>query len=279
MKRLKNFPGRLLALSSAMSLSAAFAAQTAPAMPTAPAAAPVYQRTTNTESIELSNLPEEGAVPLPTVEDGAAQAGSSSADAKSAGTASAKPAPVKVKKKVLKKVTKADGTEEEVWVDSEEDADSADPAVADSSTKKDEGSATGSTSMNSTGLGGSAPSSWGGGFSGAGHTGGGTADSSSGAGSGTPTTTNGGSNGTGSTSTPTASNGGTAGTGTPVVDPRPGTGSSNAPAPATAALSAKLETYRNAMLNEVVGAQVANPAITRRYQMMNRSTFQGLIGH
>jgi hypothetical protein len=43
-------------------------------------------------------------------------------------------------------------------------------------------------------------------------------------------------------------------------------------------LETKLETYRNLMLNEVANAQVANPAITRRYQMMNRSAYQRSMG-
>lgn len=47
---------------------------------------------------------------------------------------------------------------------------------------------------------------------------------------------------------------------------------------ATPALDTKLEQYRNQMLQDVANAQVANPAITRRYQMMDKATYQSRTG-
>jgi hypothetical protein len=283
MKRLKKFPGKVLALVSAMGLSAAIAAPTAPATPTS---AVVYQRPSNSESIELSNIPEEGAVPLPGALDPAASVGSSAPDAKAAGTASAKPAPLKVKKKVLKKVTKPDGTEEEVWVETDEEVDNTDvtdPATADSGAKPGERSASGASGNETASrVGSSAPASSGGGmstggFSSGGYAGGSTGETSNG--SGGTTAPNGGSTGSGTTGatgsgtgTNTASNGGSTGTGITGT-----TGSGTTPT-ATTALETKLETYRNLMLNEVANAQVANPAITRRYQMMNRAAYQSRLG-
>jgi hypothetical protein len=44
------------------------------------------------------------------------------------------------------------------------------------------------------------------------------------------------------------------------------------------ALEAKLVTYRDMMITDVTNAHVANPAIARRYQMMNRATYQTNIG-
>jgi hypothetical protein len=285
MKRLRKFPGKMLALVSAMGLSAAIAAPATPAPAVATSAA-VYQRPSNSESIELSNLPEEGAVPLPIALDPAASVGTSAPEAKTAGTASAKPSPLKVKKKVLKKVTKPDGTEEEVWVETDEEVDNTevtDPAAADSGAKQGERSASGASGNETASrVGSSAPASSGGGmssggFSSGGYAGGSTGETSNGAGG--TTAPNGGSTGSGTTGaagngtgTNTASNGGSTGTGNTGT-----TGSGTTPA-ATTALETKLETYRNLMLNEVANAQVANPAITRRYQMMNRAAYQSRLG-
>ena len=285
MKHIQTFPGKLLVLVGAMGLCAAFAAPPKPATPPAPAAATpsataVYQRQSDTESIELSNLPEEGSVRLPISVDLTNKSTPSANEARSAVAETASAVQPKVKKKVLKKIKNADGIEEEVWVDSEEDADSTtDTAAADSKngqggTMASGGGSAGANSWNS----GSAVNT-GGGYSGGGYSGGGYAGGTTG--------------GTAASSGSTASNGSTSGTGStgstggasPVVSgtPVPTTtiGSTVVPvAPTpTTPLQAKLDSYRSMMLSEVATGQVTNPAITRRYQMINRATYQGMYGY
>ena len=280
MKHIQTFPGKLLVLVGAMGLCAAFAAPPKPATPPAPAAAmpsatAVYQRQSDTESIELSNLPEEGSVRLPISVDLTNKSTPSANEARSAVAETASAVQPKVKKKVLKKIKNADGIEEEVWVDSEEDADSTtDTAAADSKngqggTMASGGGSAGANSWNS----GSAVNT-GGGYSGGGYAGGTTGGTAASSGS---TASNGSTSGTGST--------GSTGGASPVVSgtPVPTTtiGSTVVPvAPTpTTPLQAKLDSYRSMMLSEVATGQVTNPAITRRYQMINRATYQGMYGY
>ena len=261
MKRLKKIPGKLLALTSAMGLSAAFAAPVAPA---------VYQRTTNTESIELSNIDEAGSVALPISVEPAPPASSQAAPAAKAPVASAAPAEPQARAKVKKMIRKPDGTEEEVWVDADEDtktADQANGSASDVTSKK---------SDNWGSFGFSSPSGSSGGYAGGGYTPGGTGNNTGTTNSGSTggtTASNGGSAGD-STSGSTASNGGSTG-GNPA-----GAGSNTtSPTPTpTTALETKLASYRDMLLADVANAHVANPAITRRYQAMNRSAYQSRFG-
>jgi len=292
MKPVHTSPGKLLVLISAMGISVAFAAPakhtetTAPVASAAPSATAVYQRQSNTDSIELSNIPTEGALRLPISVDANVTSAPAASEAKSAVADAASTTRAKVKKKVLKKIKKADGTEEEVWVDSEEDADSADgtdTAATDSGAGE---------SRNSDGTLNS-----GGGYSGGGYLSGATQGGSVGSGSttgssggntstsntstGTGTTTSTGTNtstGTGTGTNTTASTGTSTGSTVSVgTDGIPV--DSSLPTPQTA-LETKLNNYRTMMLTEVLStATVTNPAAARRYQKMDRSTFQSLLGY
>jgi hypothetical protein len=281
MKQLKKtFAGKLLVLSSAMGLATAFAAPPAPTLPAAAAAAAVYQRTTNTDSVELSNLdeadPSQAAVPV----TAGAQAGTPAAEPK---TAVARNAPAtKPAKKVKKKVRLADGSEEEQWV--EEDADSTEQADANGSAADRTASGSRSEDSGSMGFNAASGSSAGssGGYTG-GYAGGGTAGNTTGNSGGYVDNTAGQSSGVATGSTGTTDTTGGAGTGTTAsTGTTPGTygsGPTTLPTP-TSALEVKLDAYRAQMLREVTNAQAANPnpALTRRYQMMNRGTYQSLKG-
>jgi hypothetical protein len=259
MKYLKQFAGKMLVLTSTLGLGAALAA---------PPSAAVFQRTTNTESVELSNIDETDTAQVPVSTSPAAQSGAGAAEAKSLAAARNPGTPAKVAKKVKKKIRLADGTEEEVLVDADEDGtEQADAATGGSDARTASGARNNSESM---GMGGNGGYSAAAGSSGGGYASGGYAGSGS-QGTGTNTASGGGSGGSSSgTGTNTAASGsGSTGGGSATVPALP--------AP-TSSLETKLETYRNLMLNDVTHAQVSNPAITRRYQMMNRTTYQSLMG-
>lgn len=287
MKYLTTYSGKLLLVWSAMGLGAALAA---------PPIATVYQRTDNTESIELSNLADDGTEQKAlTLEVPAAATGAGATEARA--VTSARSTPPKARKKVLKKVVKPDGTEVEQWVDSEEDSDSADGSggvgtePGTRSAAQADGAGYQGNSMHISGggfFGGSGGSTGSSGYSNSGGGSYSSGDTSTGT---VSTGASGGasSSGTGSTTSTTSTATSTPGTATtpsttstastssvPKTTSTAGTGGA-APV-ATSALQTKLETYRDMMLTEVTSAQVSNPALTRRYQMMDRATYQTRVG-
>jgi hypothetical protein len=238
MKRLNPFTKKIVALTCAWGLGAALAASPD---------ARVYVNTGNTDAVELSNLEDSAATQAPLALE-AAPAGPVSASAPQAVTSRA--APVKVSKKTKKKIRLADGTEEEVWVDSEEDADAT--ALAEGRSSDGRNNDTNTT----MGFGGGSSSGGYGLMSPGAATSSGTSGTGSAIGAGAAS-------GAGTA----ASGGGSTGTGSVASVPVP-----------TSALETKLASYRNLMLTEAGGTQIANPALTRRYQMMDRPTYRSRFG-
>lgn len=283
MKHLPALTAKLLAATSAFSLSVAFAAPPAPVAAATPAATKVYQRTDNAESIELSNLDESDAAQTPLTLGAQPQTpgttSTSSGSAKAAVAAAGRTTPAKVSKKIKKKIRLADGTEEEVLVDSDdEDTDGlaqADGTAADSS-RNDRFGANARSGDANGGAGFVGGNTQGAGYAGAGYagTGSGTSGGGSNVATGTGTATaSSGTSGGGSGSGTGAGSSGSGSAGTVAV----GNGNTGTIAPLptpTSALETQLANYRNLMLTEVAAAQVANPALTRRYLAMDRSTYQ-----
>jgi hypothetical protein len=223
----------------------------------------VVQRTENTESIELTNLGEGSETQAPVVAEAPDNAATAAAEQKTA----AKDTPAgKAKIKIKKKILLEDGTEEEVLVDSDENTSTNAQANVSNTNTGGNTYLGGATTSNGTGA-------------------------STGNGADTRGTYNGGStsNGTGTTSgsasVSSSNSGTTAATGAGLVGASgsgstaaTGTGTgTNTPSP-TSALETKLESYRNQILTEVTSAQVTNPALTRRYLQVNRTTYQATYG-
>lgn len=271
MKRVHTSSGILFSLVSVLGISAAFAAPTRHPDPTAPAAlavpskTTVYQRQADSGSIELSNIPAEGTLPIPISIETDVRSGASASETKSAVSESVATTQPKAKKKVLKKIKNADGVEEEVWVDADEDVDGTDTAATDAAQAGAMSSTSGSSGGSSWSS--ASPQNSGGGYSGGGYYGGGL--TGGGVDTGSTPASSGGNVSNGGTTTTTGNNGGTS-SGIP-LDP-------TLPAPTTP-LQTKLNNYRTMMLNEVITSTVANPAIARRYQMVNRATYQSLLGY
>jgi hypothetical protein len=251
MNNLSKFLGRMVLLTGVVAACPVSAASST--------GGAVFQRTENTKSIELSNIDDEGAPQVPVAAETTVPLGGTKAAIQSPTKMPAQPTPPQVAKK-----KSAIGS-----VDDEDVAESEEPLTrqgqADANRLGDQdrnenvpaiipanaGVATSSVGdvINS---GGAGPTS-----------------------SGTTST----SGGASTTAAPGTGTGTGMGTGTsagagnvPTVPSSP-----NAPT-ATSALDTKLEQYRNQMLQEVVNAQVTNPAITRRYQMMDKATYQSRGG-
>lgn len=239
----------------------------------APGGGAVFQRTENTQSIELSNIEDEGAARVPVVVESSAPVTGVRAAAQNPRPEQmpAQPAPTRVVKKKLA----ADGTEETDVAEGEEAKATERQADAGRATGRERNDEMPVSSMptpvdgsNDAGAGASAgagalPSFTNGTSAGSGST------AQSGTGTGTGTGSTGAGTGTNTAGTGTSGSG-TSGTGSVPSIP-------SAPT-ATTALEAKLETYRNQMLQEVVNAQVTNPALTRRYQMVDKATYQSRAG-
>lgn len=295
MNKLSKLASSLALLTSVMGVGNVFAA--------GPTAGAVFQRAENTQSIELSNIEEDGAAQVPVV----AAIPMSQSVGKDA-TVNKLPAksPSKVAPTLVAKKGKTDGTEEADATEGDEENTTL-QADADRRQGKDRGLDTasnrqsnGNSEMNAIGLGSGAFFS--GGSGGAGNLQGGTtgtsgfaagsSDTGAGQSSGAVNTSGNtvsnatGSNtssGSGAGSGATASSGTGTGTGTgsgagttaSSGNGATGAGSAGAPAP-DITLGNKLEQYRNQMLQEVTSAQVTNPALTRRYQMVDKATYKSL---
>jgi hypothetical protein len=223
----------------------------------AAAGATVFQRTENTKSIELSNIEEEGALPV-AVETGATQMG-----AKAAVQIPSKTQEQPVPPVVAKKKSATDSADDAEIAEGEEPVTRQ--GRADANRAGDHERNENVIAINPANDGASTSSLGDVVYSGI------VGGSSSGA-----TVSSGGAGTAVSTGAGTATATGTgASSGTGSVPSIPSV--SNVPT-ATSALDTKLEQYRNQMLQEVVNAQVSNPAITRRYQMMDKATYQSRGG-
>lgn len=223
----------------------------------------VFQRTENTKSIELSNIDDEGAPQVPVAAETTVPLGGTKAAIQSPTKTPAQPRPPQV----AKKKSAIDSVDDEDVAESEEPLTRQGRADANRLGDQDRNENVLAIIPASAGV---ATSSVGDVINsgGAGPTSSGTTSTSSGA-STTAAPGSGAGTGTGTS----VGTGTSAGAGNvPTVPSTP-----NAPT-ATSALDTKLEQYRNQMLQEVVNAQVTNPAITRRYQMMDKATYQSRGG-
>jgi hypothetical protein len=263
MKNLSKFAGPVVMLAAAWGACNASAATAA--------GGAVFQRTENTQSIELSNIEEEGAAQVPVSVETAAPQNGAKAAVQSAVKTPAQPAPAKAPApaKTAKKKSAADGTEEEETAEGGEPLSRQAQADANRAADKDRNDnmlySGGGMFNSATGV-----SSFGTGTETTGNTGNTITSGTSGSTSTSTGTSMGSGTGTSGSTTTAGTSGGTgSGSGTGTVPTAP---------TATTALDTKLESYRNQMLQEVVNAQVANPALTRRYQMMDKATYQSRGG-
>lgn len=230
----------------------------------APAGATVFQRTENTQSIELSNIEDEGAPSVPVAVETKTPVNS----AKAVDPIPTKTPALSAAPKVAKKKSATDGTDDEEVAEGDEPETRQGRADANRAGDKD---------RNET----ATTASFGGGFSGSAGTTAGTSSGTSGTSSGGSTTTSTGT-GAGAGTSAGAGTGSSTGTGT-TAGTGGSTGSGSLPAvpaapPTQTSLETKLVQYRDQMLQEVANAQVANPAIARRYQMTDKATFQSRAG-
>jgi hypothetical protein len=264
MNRLSKFLGPMVLLTGVLGAGNVASA--------APAGATVFQRTENTQSIELSNIEDEGS-PSVTV---AVEAKMPINGAKAVVQSPIKTPAQATPPKVTKKKSATDGVDDEEVAEGEEPETRQGRADASRSGDKER-------SENSfVGV-----STFGGGFGGATGTAGAPTTST---GAGTSVVTTGTSSGGGSTTSAGAGTGVAAGTAAGAsagagssagsgASSGSGGGGTGPVAPVTASsLDTKLVQYRDLMLQEVANAQVTNPAIARRYQMTDKTTYQSRAG-
>jgi hypothetical protein len=236
----------------------------------APAGATVFQRTENTQSIELSNIEDEGAPSVPVAVETKTPINSAKAVDPIPTKTPALPTPPKV----AKKKSATDGTDDEEVAEGDEPETRQGRADANRAGDKDRNETVSTTTA-----------SFGGGFSGATGSTGGTTDGTAGTSSGGSSTTSAGNSTGASAGTTAGTSAGTgSSTGTATTAGTGGsTGSGSVPSvpavpPTQTALETKLVQYRDQLLQEVANAQVANPAVARRYQMTDKATFQSRAG-
>lgn len=267
MKNARNHAFKLLGLLAALHLSPAFAAGT------------VFQKAAPDGAVELSNIEDGDSAQVPLM----VEASPAKANPTGNVVATTKPAARAKAKKPLKQTT-ANGEPDDAQATDAENTDVAeqDKTAAEEGTETagnapgnagaveasagtSNAAAAGSAGYaNAIGTGSGVVTS--GSSTGSGTTGGGTL--TTGTGTGTNTTAGTGSS-TGTTTTPggtvagSGGTGGTTGTGTAGTD--------------TASLEAALQRYRQLMLQNG-SVQASNPALTRRYLMVDRATYRGMLG-